>query len=136
MVRIRITLEDDDGHEINGDTERVYDVPDEAGQLVDIAAALECLTQQALPPLEAELLLLAQHQFVAEVTEKGLLNWRRCVRPRDDVLTDFRSNKACLCSSRVVEKRWRGLEAWRKVRGSCASHAQRRETLCRILPRR
>ena len=26
MARIRITLEDDDGHEINGDKERLYDL--------------------------------------------------------------------------------------------------------------
>jgi hypothetical protein len=71
MARIRITLEDDDGHEINGDTERVYILPGEAGQLVDVAAALEGFTQQALPPLEAELLLLAQRQFVAEVKERA-----------------------------------------------------------------
>ena len=27
MARIRITLEDDDGHEINGDKERLDDLP-------------------------------------------------------------------------------------------------------------
>jgi hypothetical protein len=70
MARIRITLEDDDGSEINGDKERLYDVPGGAMRLVDIEAAVENLKQAALPALTAELLTLAQHQFVAEV-KKG-----------------------------------------------------------------
>jgi hypothetical protein len=70
MARIRITLEDDDGREINGDKERLYDVPGGATRLVDIEAAVETLKQTALPELTAELLTLAQHQFVAEV-KKG-----------------------------------------------------------------
>jgi hypothetical protein len=71
MARIRITLEDDDGRTINGDQERVYDLPVGAKRLVDIEAAVEGFKQAALPELTAELLTLAQHQFVAEV-KKGV----------------------------------------------------------------
>ena len=70
MARIRITLEDDDGREINGDKERLYDVSLETQRLVDIEAAVEAFKQAALPELTAELLTLAQHQFVTEV-KKG-----------------------------------------------------------------
>jgi hypothetical protein len=70
MARIRITLEDDDGREINGDKERLYDVSGGATRLVDIEAAVETLKQAVLPERTAELLTLAQHQFVAEV-KKG-----------------------------------------------------------------
>ena len=70
MARIRITLEDDDGREINGDQERLSDLSSGAMRLVDIEAAVENLQQAALPELTAELLTLAQHQFVAEV-KKG-----------------------------------------------------------------
>jgi hypothetical protein len=70
MARIRITLEDDDGREINGDKERVYYLHGGAKRLVDIEASVERLKQEALPELEAELLTLAQHQFVAEA-KKG-----------------------------------------------------------------
>src|SRR2546425_3486627 len=70
MARIRITLEDDDGREINGNKERLYDLAGGAKRLVDIEAAVEDLKQTALPELTAELLTLAQQQFVAEV-KKG-----------------------------------------------------------------
>ena len=70
MARIRITLEDDDGREINGDKERLYDVSGGSTRLVDIEAAVENFKQAAFPELTAELLTLAQHQFVAEV-KKG-----------------------------------------------------------------
>ena len=70
MARIRIILEDDDGREINGNKERLYDLSGGATRLVDIEAAVEGLKQAALPELTAELLTLAQHQFVAEV-KKG-----------------------------------------------------------------
>ena len=70
MARIRITLEDDDGREINGDKERLYDLSGGTKRLVDIEAAVEGLKQAALPELTAELLTLAQQQFVAEV-KKG-----------------------------------------------------------------
>ena len=70
MARIRITLEDDDGRAINSDKERLYDVSGGATRLVDIEAAVENFKQAALPELTAELLTLAQHQFVAEV-KKG-----------------------------------------------------------------
>jgi hypothetical protein len=70
MARIRITWEDDDGREINGDKERLYDLSLETKRLVDIETAVESLKQAALPELTAELLTLAQHQFVAEV-KKG-----------------------------------------------------------------
>ena len=70
MARIRITLEDDDGREIHGDKERLYDLSLETKRLVDIETAVESLKQAALPELTAELLTLAQHQFVAEV-KKG-----------------------------------------------------------------
>jgi len=43
MACIRITLEDDDGREINGDKERLYDVSGGATCLVDIEAAVENL---------------------------------------------------------------------------------------------
>jgi hypothetical protein len=70
MARIRITLEDDEGREINGDKERLYDLSLETKRLVDIEAAIEAFKQAALPELTAELLTLAQHRFVAEV-KKG-----------------------------------------------------------------
>jgi len=70
MARIRITLEDDDGREINGSKERLYDLSGGAKRLVDIETAVEGLKQAALPELTAELLTLAQQQFVAEV-KKG-----------------------------------------------------------------
>src|SRR2546426_9469152 len=66
MARIRITLEDDDGREINGNKERLYDLAVGAKRFVDIEAAVEALKQNALPELTAELLTLAQQQFVAE----------------------------------------------------------------------
>jgi len=69
MARIRITLEDDDGRAINGDKERVYDLPVGAKRFVDIEAAVEGFKQEALPELEAELLTLAPQQFVAEVKQ-------------------------------------------------------------------
>jgi len=70
MARIRITLEDDDGRAINSDKERIYDLHIGAKRLVDIEAAVEGFKREALPELEAELLTLAQQQFVAEV-KKG-----------------------------------------------------------------
>jgi hypothetical protein len=73
MARIRITLEDDDGHAINGDKERLYYLPEGAKRLVDIEAAVEGFKQAALPELTAEFLTLAQHQFVAEV-KKGVVH--------------------------------------------------------------
>ena len=39
MARIRITLEDDDGREINGDKERLYDLSGGAKRFVDIEAS-------------------------------------------------------------------------------------------------
>jgi len=66
MARIRITLEDDDGRAINSDKERLYDVSGGAKRLVDIEAAVESFKQAALPELTAELLTLAQHQFVTD----------------------------------------------------------------------
>jgi hypothetical protein len=71
MARIRITLEDDDGREISGDKERLYDLSGGTTRLVDIEAAVEAFKQAALPDLTAELLMLAQQQFVAEV-KKGV----------------------------------------------------------------
>ena len=56
MARIRITLEDDDGREINGDKERLYDLAVGAKRLGDIKAAVEGLKQAALPELTAELM--------------------------------------------------------------------------------
>jgi hypothetical protein len=70
MARIRITLEDDEGREIKGDKDRLYDLSLETQRLVDIEAAVEAFKQAAFPELTAELLTLAQHQFVAEV-KKG-----------------------------------------------------------------
>jgi len=71
MARIRITLEDDDGRAINSDKERLYDLSGGAKRLVDIEAAVESFKQAALPELTAELLTLAQHQFVAEVKKRA-----------------------------------------------------------------
>ena len=70
MARIRIILEDDHGHEINGDKERLYDLSGGTKRLVDIEAAVEGVKQTALPELMAEFLTLAQRQFVTEV-KKG-----------------------------------------------------------------
>jgi hypothetical protein len=89
MARIRITLEDDDGREINGDKERLYDLSGGTTRLVDIEAAVESLKQAALPELTAELLTLAQHQFVAEVKKgascdvmgRGVSPSRPCTAP-------------------------------------------------------
>ena len=89
MARIRITLEDDDGREISGDKERLYDLSGGTKRLVDIEAAVEALKQAALPDLTAELLLLAQQQFVAEVKQgvscdvmgRGALPSRPCTGP-------------------------------------------------------
>jgi hypothetical protein len=66
MARIRIILEDDDGREINGDKERLYDLSRGTKRLVDIETAVEGLKQAAFPELTAEFLTLAQHQCVAE----------------------------------------------------------------------
>ena len=71
MAHIRITLEDDDGREISGDKERLYDLSGGTTRLVDIEAAVEAFKQAALPDLTAELLMLAQQRFVAEV-RKGV----------------------------------------------------------------
>ncbi len=97
MARIRITLEDDNGRAINGDKERVYDVPAGAQRLVDIEAAVEGLKREALPALEAELLTLAQHQFVAEVKKgasgtamgHGSSRLRPCTGPLPSSSSDF-----------------------------------------------
>ena len=70
MARLRITLEDDDGREINGDQERLSDLSGGAMRLVDSEAAVENFQQAALPERTAELLTLTQHQCVAEV-KKG-----------------------------------------------------------------
>ena len=74
MARIRITLEDDDGREINGDKERLYDLSLETKRLVDIEVAVEAFKQAALPELTAELLTLAQQQFVVEVKKGASCN--------------------------------------------------------------
>lgn len=71
MTRIRLTLEDEEGCEIHGAQERVYDLPGGAHRLVDIEAAVEHFKQEALPELEAELLRQAQLQFVAEIKKGG-----------------------------------------------------------------
>jgi len=55
---------------INSDKERFYDLSGGTKRFVDIEAAVESFKQAALPELTAELLTLAQHQFVAEV-KKG-----------------------------------------------------------------
>jgi len=89
MARIRITLEDDEGREINGDKERLYDLSGGTKRLVDIEAAVESFKQEALPELTAELLTLAQHQFVAEVKKgapcdvmgRGVSRLRPCTGP-------------------------------------------------------
>ena len=97
MARIRITLEDDDGRPINGDKERVYGLPIGALRLVDIEAAVEGFKQEALPELEAELLTLAQHKFVAEVKKgasgtvmgRGASRSRLCTGPLPSSSSDF-----------------------------------------------
>jgi hypothetical protein len=61
-------LEDDDGREINGDKERLYDVSLETKRLVDIEAAVEAFKQAVLPKLTAELLTF-QHLVVAKAVE-------------------------------------------------------------------
>jgi hypothetical protein len=104
MARIRITLEDDDGREINGDKERLYDLAVGATRLVDIEAAVEGLKQAALPELTAELLALAQQQFVAEakkgafcvVMGRGVLPSRRYMGP----LHSWCSGSSALCVGR------------------------------------
>ena len=47
MARSRLTLEDDDGRESNGDKVRLYDVSGGATCLVDLAAAVENFQQAA-----------------------------------------------------------------------------------------
>ena len=71
MARIRITWEDDEGCEINGEQERLYAVSLETKRLVDIEAAVEAFQQAAVPELTAALWTLAQHQFVAAVKKGG-----------------------------------------------------------------
>ena len=61
MACIHITLEDDDGREIDGDQERLYDVSGGATRFVDFEAAVENFQETVLPELTAELLTLAQH---------------------------------------------------------------------------
>ena len=89
MAHIRITLEDDDGREISGDKERLYDLSGGTKRLVDIETAVEGFQQAVLPELPAELLTLAQHQFVAEgkkgascdVMGRGASPSRPCMGP-------------------------------------------------------
>ena len=71
MARIRMTLEDDNGRELNSDKERVYALHVGTNRLADIEAAVERLQQEALPELEAESLTLAQQEFVVEVKKGG-----------------------------------------------------------------
>jgi hypothetical protein len=66
LARIRLPLEDDAGRAITGDKERRDDWAVGAPRLVDLAAAIGCLKQAALPALPAELVTLAPHRFVAE----------------------------------------------------------------------
>ncbi len=60
MVRIRITLEDDDGRAINSDKERLYDLSGGAQRFVDLEVAVESFQQAALPELTAEIMYYPQ----------------------------------------------------------------------------
>ena len=71
MARIRIIMEDDEGHEIQREQPRVYELGSGLEQLRAIEAAVEQFKRAALPDLEAELLALAQERFVAEPLKKG-----------------------------------------------------------------
>jgi hypothetical protein len=71
MARIRIIMEDDEGHEIQREQPRVYELGSELERLRAIEAAVEQFKRAALPDLEAELLALAQERFVAEPLKKG-----------------------------------------------------------------
>jgi len=66
MARIRILLEDDQGREINPAAERIYELKADLSRLRGIEAAVEQFKQTALPELEAELLELAQREFMSE----------------------------------------------------------------------
>jgi len=71
MVRIRITLEDDDGRAINSDKERLYDLSGGAKRLVDIEAAVESFKQAALPELTAEIMYHPQSGWFDEGPQRG-----------------------------------------------------------------
>src|SRR5260370_17557610 len=75
MARIRITLEDDDGREINGDKERLYNLSVEPTRLVDIAAAVVALKQGALPELSSDYLACAYLQLGAGVNNRPSPNF-------------------------------------------------------------
>jgi len=71
MARIRIILEDDEGHEMQHEQPRVYELGSGLERLRAIEAAVEQFKRAALPDLEAELLALAQERFVVEPLKKG-----------------------------------------------------------------
>lgn len=66
MARVRIILEDDNGWLINDRYERVYDLGTGLGRLDDIEMAVTRLRAQALPDLQADLLVSAQEQALAQ----------------------------------------------------------------------
>ena len=71
MARIRISMEDDEGHEIQSEQPRVYELGNGLERLRAIEAAVEQFKRTALSDLEAKLLALAQERFVAEPLKKG-----------------------------------------------------------------
>jgi hypothetical protein len=71
MARICIIVEDDEGHEIQSEQPRVYELGRGLERLRAIEAAVEQFKRVALPDLEAALLALAQERIVVEPLKKG-----------------------------------------------------------------
>lgn len=66
MARIRITLEDEAGREIEGMGPRFYELKGGLGNLHEIEGALEEFKRQVLPELTRELLTQAQQAAIAD----------------------------------------------------------------------
>ena len=74
MVRSRISLEDDHGHESHGDPQHLESLSGGTQGLVDLEAVVEGLKQAAFPERMAECMTLAQSQGVTE-EKKGAWRW-------------------------------------------------------------
>lgn len=66
MARIRITLEDEAGREIEGTEPRFYELNGGLDNLHEIEGALEEFKRQMLPELTRELLTQAQQAALAD----------------------------------------------------------------------
>lgn len=66
MPRVRLVLEDDNGHPI-ADTEHVYVLEGDCDTLNQIETAVETFKNSAMPPLEQALLTKAQERAVTQL---------------------------------------------------------------------